>query len=368
MPVSQPNHAPPDRAAAWAGAPARRLAAAALGLALAMPAHAQRDFRRMQRDEPLLTIDQIGPPFSLDELRDVSVEPAVLDLVQRLDSPDFKEREAASEALRTNDGWRMQMYALLAGETVTVEQRCRLLQVIRAQLVNMPRGALGIEMAPQQLVRGGPIEIRIVDLIPGLPAERVLQVGDRIVAIDNQPLLIEDDLQSRVQSKRPGDTVAVTIRRSRVDDNGKVIRDQAGEPVTEVLNLQIALGSAEVLERQNRNLATVSQRVRNARRIEADAVTYAFAPKAQVVGLPSGQRMAARDDPIDQHPVILNLLVQIEMINERNPEQVAMMQEIWRRQLSDLKQLAQDQTLTADERQRMQRVAERFWELMNATP
>lgn len=368
MPSSPPNHAPTDRAAARVGSPARHLLFAAVVLILATPAFAQRDFRRMQRDDPLLTIDQIGPPFNLDELRDVSVEPAVLELVQKLDSPDFKEREAATEVLRTSDQWRMQMYALLAGETLTVEQRCRLLQVIRAQLVNMPRGALGIEMAPQQLVRGGPIEIRIVDLIPGLPAERVLQVGDRIVAIDNQPLLVEDDLQSRVQSKRPGDSVAVTIRRAKVDDNGKVIRDQAGEPVTEVLNLQIALGSAEVLERQNRNLATVSQRVRNARRIEADAVTYAFAPRPQVVGLPSGQRMAGRDDPLDQHPVILNLLVQMEMINDRNPEQVAMMREIWRRQLSDLKVLAQDPSLSADERQRMQRVAERFWELMNETP
>ncbi|HVP72982.1 MAG TPA: hypothetical protein VMS30_04540, partial [Phycisphaerales bacterium] len=133
------------------------------------------EWRRQQ--EALSAIDLSMPPIDFDSLQDVVIEPEVRTVVDQLDSEDFTQREAASDALRSKDQWRQQIYALLAGETLSVEQRCRLLQVVRDQLVNTPRGALGIEMAPLLPMRGEPLEIRIVDLIAGLPAERVLQVG-----------------------------------------------------------------------------------------------------------------------------------------------------------------------------------------------
>lgn len=336
-----------------------------LALAGAGKASAQIELR-LQQQNPFSTIDQVTPPFSREQLKNISVEPEVLNIVVRLDSDDFAEREAATETLRGNENWRMQLYALLAGEELSVEQRCRLLQVVRDQLVNIPRGALGIEMAPMLPMRGGPLEIRIVDLIPGLPAERVLQVGDRIIEIDGQPLFMEDDLQSRVQSKRPGDSVGVTVRRAKLDENGKVIKDANDEPVTEILRLNIALGSAEILDRQRRDLRVISNRVQTARRIEADAIIYAFAPQAQLVNVQGGMRSLSHEDPIDQHPAIINLLVQRDMLNDRNPEQTRMMQEMWRRQLADLVDLSNHPGLTEDERDRMRQVAERFMEIMNA--
>jgi|SoiMethySBSTD1v2_1073268.scaffolds.fasta_scaffold00116_27 PDZ domain-containing protein len=325
------------------------------------------EWRRQQ--EALSAIDLSMPPIDFDSLQDVVIEPEVRTVVDQLDSEDFTQREAASDALRSKDQWRQQIYALLAGETLSVEQRCRLLQVVRDQLVNTPRGALGIEMAPLLPMRGEPLEIRIVDLIAGLPAERVLQVGDRILAIDRQPLFLEDDLQSRVQSKRPGDAVHVTVRRAKVDDNGRVVKDANDEIVMEVLEFDITLGSADVLDKQSRNnMRTVSNRVRTARRMEADAVTQAFAPEPQDVAISGGMRMVMQPDPLDEHPVIINLLTQQEMLIGQTPDQMRMMREMWGRQLTDLIDLSNHPGLSPEERDRMRRLAERFAQLMNAEP
>jgi hypothetical protein len=323
------------------------------------------EWRRQQ--EALSAIDLSMPALDEQTLRDIVIEPEVRSVVAQLDSDAFATREAASDILRRRDDWRQQIYALLAGESLSVEQRCRLLQVVRDQLVNTPRGALGIEMAPMLPMRGEPLEIRIVNLIAGLPAERVLQVGDRIVAIDGQPLFLEDDLQGRVQAKRPGDAVHVTVKRAHVDDNGRVVRDDKGEPITEVLELDIILGSADILDQQSRNnMRTVSNRVRTARRMEADAVTQAFAPEPQEVAVSSGTPLLLEPDPLDEHPVIVNLLTQMELLNGQTPDQVRMMRDMWRRQLADLIDLSNHPGLSPEERDRMRLLAERFIELMNA--
>lgn len=348
------------RVAAWIGV--------ALALQALSPAMAQRDGRR-RADSTFWNTDLSSPPpLSEEMLREVSVEPEVLEIVGRLDSNDYAERESATETLRVKDDWRLQMYALLAGDQITVEQRSRLLQVVRDQLVNTPRGALGIEMDRNAVARGGPLEIRIIDLIAGLPAERVLQIGDRIVAIDDQPLFLEDDLQSRVQSKRPGESVNVTIKRARIDDNGRVVRDERGEAVTDILKLDVTLGSAELLNRQRRDLRVLSNRVQTARQIEADAITQAFAPQPQLVGISGGSQQMLHDNPIDQHAAIINLLAQQELLADRSSDQVRMMREMWQRQLDDLVALSNHPGLTDDERDNMRRVAERFREIMNSEP
>jgi hypothetical protein len=132
------------------------------------------------------------------------------------------------------------------------------------------------------------------------------------------------------------------------------------------MRLEIDLGSADRLNDQRRGLRVNSNRVQNARRIEADAIIYAFAPQPIVVRVPSGMDSMTHADPIDQHPAIDTLLMQREMLSERNPDQARMMQEVWRRELANLIQLSNHPGLSADERARMRRVAERYSELMNA--
>jgi hypothetical protein len=177
---------------------------------------------------------------------------------------------------------------------------------------------------------------------------------------------MQEDLQSRVQSKRPGDMVAVSVKRAQVDENGRVLRDANNEPVTEIMRLEFALGSAELLNEQRRDLRVVSNSVQTARRIEADAITHAFAPQPVVVTVPGGTQGMSHQNPIDQHPAIVNLLVQQDMLSGRNLDHARMMRDVWRQQLADLIDLSNHPGLTDDERARMRRVAERFTEIMNA--
>jgi hypothetical protein len=320
---------------------------------------------RLQAPDGFSRTDSISAPFSREYLRQIPVDSDVLAAVALLESEHYAVREAATEQLLKDDERRMQLYALLAGDGLTVEQRYRVLQVVRDQLVNTPRGALGIEMAPFLPARGEALEIRINNLIAGLPAERVLQVGDRIIAIDSQPLFMEDDLQNRVQSKRPGEKVSVMVRRPKVDDNGKVIKDAAEEPVTETLVFEIELGSAEILDQQRDRVVVRPSTVQASRRIEAKAIMYAYAPQPLPLTIRGGAQQMAHEDPIDDHPAIINLLIQQEMLADRNEQQVRMMRDMWVRQLADIVELSNHPGLSEPERDKLRKVAERFTEIMN---
>ena len=144
-------------------------------------------------------------------LTEVEIDPQLRELVQRLDDPSFNAREAAVQEIIKDADDRVQLYALLAKNELTVEQRYRLLGVLRDYLLTMPRGAVGIRMEnmlPGMAVAGA--GVRVAELLPGLPAERVLEVGDRIMSIDGQPLTVTSDLQRHVQSKRPGQKITIT--------------------------------------------------------------------------------------------------------------------------------------------------------------
>jgi putative serine protease PepD len=64
----------------------------------------------------------------------------------------------------------------------------------------------------------------IVDsVVPGGPADGVgLRAGDRIVAIDNQPVLTSDELIVAIRSQQPGDTVVLTIDRDGTEQTLEV--------------------------------------------------------------------------------------------------------------------------------------------------
>lgn len=312
--------------------------------------------------------DSVAPSFSREQLKNIAIDADVLEIVRLLDSDDYTTREKATDQLRKDEARRMQLYALLAGDSITPEQRYRLLQIVRDQLINTPRGAMGIEMEPQPWgMRGaGPLEIKIMNLVPGFPAERVLQVGDRIVAIDAQPLFTQDDLRDHVQLKRPGDTIKVTLKRPKVDENGKMLRDANNDPVMDVLVLEVPLGSADALDRQRRDLMGPS-RVQTQRRVEADEIMYAFSPQPKAIPIKGGAAKMTHQDNIDNHPAIVNLRMQQEMFGDRNGEQAKIMRDMWQRQLIDLQQMANHPGLSPKEREEMRRIAERFAQLMNGS-
>ncbi len=323
---------------------------------------------RIEQD-PFAAIDRLADePYSRDQLQNVSVDGDILEAVRLLDADDFAVREQAMAQLLKAADRRIQLYALLAVGMLSPEQRYRLLAIVRHQLLNAPRGAIGVEMEPPMFAQGGPIEIRIVDLIAGLPAERVLQVGDRIIAIDGNPLFAQDDLQSRIQAKKPGDPINITVKRPKVDDNGRVIKDADGEVEVAVMTFELQLGPAELLEKRNRQrgLNVRGNRIDNARRMEAEAITYAYAPKPRPIRIKGGTAQLTQEDEIDQTADIVNLRLQQEMLIDGNPEQLRVMQEIWRRQLADLLERSQEPGLTDEKRDHLRRVAERFMQVMNA--
>lgn len=171
-------------------------------------------------------------------------------LVEQLDAADWRAREDATMALaRANLEVPSERIERSLGDGgLSLEQVMRLLRVMEIRLLHAPRGALGIQMpinpivAPGDLVRTA--GVRVSAVIPGLPAEQVLQPGDLITHINEQPLANREDLARIVQRHWPGDVLAL-----------RVVRDTAvpgpdGEPGgTEQLEVEITLGSTADLRR-----------------------------------------------------------------------------------------------------------------------
>ena len=179
---------------------------------------------------------------------DRAVEPFELLLVH-LDDPSYAARQEASARLLDQAFSIEQIQQGLSRRDLSPEQRHRLLAVYSERVLNIPRGALGITMTfARPVVAGQPGEVVINSLLPGLPAERVLQRGDRIGRIDGSPLLSNTDLLRQIQSKRPGDEVVMTVRRIRRDKEGVPVVDEALQPVYEELTVMVALCSAELLD------------------------------------------------------------------------------------------------------------------------
>ncbi|MCH8342621.1 MAG: PDZ domain-containing protein [Planctomycetes bacterium] len=213
------------------------------------------------------------------ELASVDVTAQVMALVARLDHPCYREREAATQALHDGRDNRRQLYAVLAREALSAEQRHRLLAVVRQRLLNTPRGALGIRMRFEQPDANQPGEVVIMDLLPGLPAERVLQLGDRITHVDGNPLTARNDLIHRVQARRPGDEVQLVVNRVRRDGDGRPLWNEVRQPQYETLEIGIVLGSAELLKQ----FGSRKTEVESMREAEADWAMTFFAPQPALI-------------------------------------------------------------------------------------
>lgn len=211
------------------------------------------------------------------QLRAITITPEVRSLVGELDSPDFAEREKATRKLIDLRIENVQFYAMLERDELSAEQRSRLLAVIRERVVNAPRGALGIHMdvAGRPGVDGEVREgVAVLDLIAGMPAERVLRVNDRITHIGDSRIFSAEDLIMLVQGRRPGDSVGLTVERVVRDDTNAIVRDENGKATFENLELTIKLGSVEQLH-DTRGPAAPS-RVELDRRREAAAALQRY--------------------------------------------------------------------------------------------
>lgn len=140
-------------------------------------------------------------------IRNARIPTSVMKAVQGLSDSSFATREAASESLRRSSVPDEVFMAVLDRENLQQEQRHRLLRVLQWRIQNRPRGAVGIRMSPG---RGG---ILINELVPGLPAEKVLRVGDTIVQINDMVVRENSDLVGVVQRLAPGTRIRMTVLR-----------------------------------------------------------------------------------------------------------------------------------------------------------
>jgi hypothetical protein len=305
------------------------------------------------------------------ELESVQINPDVRDLAKRLDSDSYAEREEATRALMEAAFDRLQIYALLERESLAPEQRHRLLEVLRHGLINTPRGALGISMPPRRPPGENPIDIEVFGLVPGMPAERVLQLGDRIALVDGAELWEHDDLVRRVQSKRPGDTVRLLVRRPRRDDSGALRRDAQDRPIYDEIEVDLTLGSTEMLaiaDDPNRNVARSSfVQVMEEEAALALQVYGRVAARVEIRGESAGA-FAGTTDPLlqalDLHPAIQTLLALLQDMEQLTPRQAEDVRRACQRTLRQLEQEASLPDVEPQQQAFLRRVAQRYRELL----
>ncbi len=182
------------------------------------------DVRPVKPVAPLVRPGQVGirslsgdQEIDLRAVRTAVVPPAVREIVAELDDSRWSIREAADQRLRTHPVSDEALLQVLDQDELSSEQRQRLLDIVAARVLLRERGAIGIRMNTRAgFAPGGVDGVEITEVIPGLPAERVLRVGDVITRIDEAPIRLTTDLISHVQRMPPGQVIDVRILRPRV--------------------------------------------------------------------------------------------------------------------------------------------------------
>ena len=209
------------------------------------------------------------------ELAFVTVDPSLADLVAKLDDPVFAIREAAMQRLLDWTVDRRQICKMLAGKRLSLEQRHRLLLVLRDDLLNAPRGAIGISVDPLRRRRN---EIIVEQLVEGLPAIEVIEPGDHVTHFNGQPTARWDLFVAMIQARKPGDTVTITVQR-RVDQE-----DQGPEePEMRTLQFELVLGSAELLIDPATGQVQRNTNLEPARALDAARAADRFGPRPKLI-------------------------------------------------------------------------------------
>ena len=170
-------------------------------------------------------------------------------LVNDLDLNSWTARNAAHATLlkdeKCSQAW---LEEVLEDASLSLETRSRLLQILVDRIIARPGGGLGIRMELLPIVRRGGLtyEVKVVELIKGMPAEKHLKIGDVIERLDGFLLSSRTALQEIVQSKSPKEVVVIQVRRKIVDVDGKP-QLIGGIPSYEKKEILVPLGRANLL-------------------------------------------------------------------------------------------------------------------------
>ena len=198
----------------------------------------------------MLVVAEPPIPMQLDRTVDIGLQ--LNQYLEWLDSADWRTREAATIRLARDQAISEQLIdQRLAGTALTQEQKLRLLRALETRLLLLPRGAIGISMKRSitnftdksgNNIRG----VEIVELLPGMPAEEHLRVGDVLMSIEGQAFDQSDQVSSLIKQFWPGDEVELEVARDEP-------ADAAGTPRrSRVLKIRIKLGSTDQLSNRSR--------------------------------------------------------------------------------------------------------------------
>ena len=209
------------------------------------------------------------------ELAFVTVDPSLADLVAKLDDAVFGTREQAMQRLLDWTVDRRQICKMLAGKRLSLEQRHRLLLVLRDDLLHAPpRGAIGISVD----LRRRRNEIIVEQLVEGLPAIEVLEPGDRVTHFNGKPIARWESFVAMIQARKPGGTVTITVQR-RVDQD-----DQSPqEPRMRTLQFELVLGSTELLINPATGQVQRNTNLERARANDAAQAVDRFGPRTKLI-------------------------------------------------------------------------------------
>lgn len=338
--------------------------AAPAGVPPGAPAAAPAGQQVFQRDRgPILrgrrvlapVTTQQPVPWSADLLKDVTVSAAAEAAVTQLDSKDYAQREAGSRVLRSPSVKDEELYVLLGRTSLSTEQRAWVLDIAQQRILFAPRGALGIQMADGMDERDG---VAVTGIVKGMPAEGVLQVGDRIIEINSVPIPASYALAEVVQNLRPGDRIKVVVMRGERDERGRIRADPAGGVLEKRTELEMLLGS--VAELQEKGDARTGVRAVDGTRERLVSLLRATYPPERV----QIERVRKADEPLnpDSHPDIVYLRQMVE--RRSDPTLDPGIRGLLNARLSQLEAAAEAPSLPADDRAWLQAVAARFRQLM----
>ncbi len=249
-------------------------------LCLAGPVLAQE--LQLADPQPAQTSTDGIPRLPTDkDLAFVTVDPALAELVALLDDAMFGARENAMQRLLSGHVDRSQICKMLAGTDLSLEQRHRLLALLRYDLLHTPRGAIGILIDRRKL----PNEIIIEQLIENLPAIEVLEPGDRITHLDGRPAPEWGSFRRSIEARKPGEKVSITIERLPPNDPDAAAdnaADAAEDMRVQILNFELAIGSADLLLDPATGQVELS-RVQTTRARGANQAVLRFAPQPRLI-------------------------------------------------------------------------------------
>ena len=288
-------------------------------------------------------------------------------VVEQLENPSFEKREEATRRLAELIDFDINLLtSFLKDPDLTAEQRNRLLRVFNDKLINRPRGALGISMNTRSNPRNYAVEI--IGLVRGMPAEKVLRVGDRIRRIDSIVVRRGEDLSWVVQSRMPGDKVLITLDRPKSDQNGLRIFNEKNEVIYELVQIELELGSVAFLTESSSG--NVGNRVREDRIKQAQVATARFAPTPKLITILNRDDMHRAmlgsdpvDPEVDKHPIIRLMLQDLERIVKGQEPITAADEERWNKYQKQLALQVVHPDNTKKRRDFLRMVFERFLEL-----